>query len=88
MEYLSDYEKLLFQNYSILSAYPCKANAEYRAVGPTCVATCVNPKPKTCNGVSGEGCYCKAGYLLDDQKCVQKTACGCLDQLGHYYPVN
>lgn len=60
----------------------------YKASGPGCPATCLDPKAEdTCTLEPQEGCFCKAGYLLSDGACVPKTQCGCQTKNGDYYPV-
>nr|XP_034323367.1 zonadhesin isoform X3 [Crassostrea gigas] len=67
----------------------CKdRNSVYKATGPGCPATCLDPKSEdTCTLEPQEGCFCKAGYLLSDGACVPKTQCGCQTKNGDYYPV-
>ncbi|XP_078313062.1 zonadhesin-like isoform X2 [Crassostrea virginica] len=63
-------------------------NSEYRASGPGCPATCLDPKAEdSCMLEPQEGCFCKRGYLLSDGACVPKTQCGCRTKNGDYYPV-
>ena len=86
---------LLIQQTAIMSelifsiALKCPdRNSEYRASGPGCPATCLDPKAEdSCTLEPQEGCFCKRGYLLSDGACVPKTQCGCRTKNGDYYPV-
>ena len=61
---------------------------EYRAEGPACPASCMEPKgPAKCALRPREGCFCKKGFVLSDDKCVREAQCGCKDGEGEYYPV-
>ncbi|XP_061173301.1 zonadhesin-like [Saccostrea echinata] len=63
-------------------------NSEYKASGPGCPATCLNPNAEdTCELEPQEGCFCKAGYLMSDGACVPQKLCGCKTKAGDYYPV-
>ncbi|XP_028419520.1 zonadhesin, like [Perca flavescens] len=67
----------------------CPPNSSYSL----CVSSC----PETCLGVSGppgcedlcvEGCECKPGFILSNDKCVSLKDCGCVDPSGSYHPVD
>lgn len=55
----------------------CGADEEYRTCGSACVPTCAVPLPKPwCTRQCAVGCYCKEGYLRNDQNvCVQAKKC-------------
>jgi hypothetical protein len=64
-------------------AYPpemtqCKDNEFFMPCGSACAPTCANPHPgPMCTRQCVVGCFCKAGYLKNDQGvCVQAETCG------------
>ncbi|KAH0505777.1 Zonadhesin [Microtus ochrogaster] len=61
----------------------CPANSLYTGCLPSCLPSCSNPNGH-CEGVSPkdpstckEGCVCRPGYLLSEDKCVPRNQCGC-----------
>lgn len=57
-------------------------------MGPGCPSTCLDPNaPSTCTVEGREGCFCKEGFVLSDNKCIKLHECGCKDRNGDYYPV-
>lgn len=63
-------------------------NAEYRASGPGCPATCLDPNAEdTCTLEPTEGCFCKDGFVMSDGACVPQAQCGCRNKKGDYFPV-
>ncbi|KAK3093998.1 hypothetical protein FSP39_022729 [Pinctada imbricata] len=62
-------------------------NMEYLSAGFACPATCLEPKPTSCDLEPTEGCFCKKGFVMSDGKCVRQTECGCTDKNGEYYPI-
>ncbi|KAK3105270.1 hypothetical protein FSP39_021390 [Pinctada imbricata] len=66
---------------------PCGKNQVYRYETSACPSTCVDPEaPDTCELPDVEGCECREGYALSDDKCVRLSKCGCFSD-GKYYPV-
>jgi hypothetical protein len=73
----------------ILLALPCGANMVYDSEMSGCPASCVDlNSEKTCDQPSTEGCRCKDGFVLSDNKCVPKSQCGCKGSDSKYYPVS
>nr|XP_048289896.1 zonadhesin isoform X4 [Myodes glareolus] len=72
----------------ITSALKCPAHSLYTSCLPSCLPTCSDPEglcqgssprvPSTCK----EGCFCRSGYVLHDDKCVLRIHCGCKDGRG------
>ena len=61
----------------------------YMISGPGCPSTCVDPSaPTKCILASREGCFCKKGFVLSDNKCIKQEECGCRDSDGDYFPVS
>jgi len=68
---------------NMLFAYPpelsqCKENEIFLPCGSACPPTCANPSTeKKCTKQCVVGCFCKPGYLKNDQGvCVASTNCG------------
>jgi len=55
----------------------CGENEEYHTCGSACIPTCAMPLPKPwCTRQCSVGCYCKEGYLRNEQNiCVPATKC-------------
>jgi len=55
----------------------CGDDEEYRTCGSACVPTCAMPLPRPwCTRRCSVGCYCKEGYLRDEQNvCIPATKC-------------
>ncbi|XP_052075053.1 IgGFc-binding protein-like isoform X1 [Mytilus californianus] len=67
----------------------CEDNMEYSSAGSGCPATCVDlHAPKTCKLPPSEGCQCKKGFVLSDNKCIPIAQCGCRLPTGEYYPID
>ncbi|CAC5361395.1 unnamed protein product [Mytilus coruscus] len=67
----------------------CDDNMEYSSAVSGCPATCVDlHAPKTCKLPPSEGCQCKKGFVLSDNKCIPIAQCGCRLPTGEYYPIN
>jgi hypothetical protein len=57
--------------------------------GTGCPATCTDPTaPSKCTIEAREGCFCKPGFVLSDDKCIKQEECGCKDSNGDYFPVS
>lgn len=62
---------------------------EYNSAISGCPATCIDEDaPKYCIMAISEGCQCKKGFVLSDDKCIPKEQCGCRGPGGEYYPVS
>ena len=72
------------------TAFICAENEEVRDCGNTSQVTCydllTNTPPQIEESLCQRGCYCKDGFVLDNDKCVAEEQCGCLDN-GDYYEV-
>ncbi|XP_056020701.1 zonadhesin-like isoform X2 [Ostrea edulis] len=67
---------------------PCGENMVYDSEMSGCPASCVDPdSEKDCDQPSTEGCRCKDGFVLSDNKCVSKSKCGCKGADSKYYPL-
>lgn len=61
---------------------------EYSSSVSGCPATCVDPNAEAlCLSPNTEGCKCKHGFVLSNDKCVRKSQCGCVGPNRQYYPV-
>ncbi|KAM3920370.1 IgGFc-binding protein-like [Leptodactylus fuscus] len=73
----------------LLSGCPmqCPVNSEYKLCAQACPATCNDDAtPSICSESCVESCQCRAGYVLDEGKCIPKSACGCVYQGKLYSP--
>ena len=72
------------------SAMHCGENMEYLPVGPAYQKTCMDILNNTISDnrtdESAEGCFCKAGFVLEEDRCIHEDKCGCLFE-GEYFPV-
>ena len=63
---------------------------EYLPTGPANQKTCMDFLNNTISDnrtdESAEGCFCKAGFVLDEDRCIHEEECGCLFE-GEYFPV-
>ena len=64
---------------------PCNEGMEYKSCGNPCQASCSLETP-ACVQRCVEGCFCKAGLVLDGDRCVRPVQCGC-EMDGLYYHV-
>ena len=63
--------------------------AVYERLGSACPATCSNPNaPNECTLPDTEVCSCPSGKLMDGNKCIDSTECGCTDSTGLMHQVN
>ncbi|NP_001100604.2 zonadhesin precursor [Rattus norvegicus] len=70
----------------------CPAHSHYTNCLPSCLPSCLDPDsrcegsghkvPATCK----EGCICQPDYVLNNDKCVLKSQCGCRDGKGVFTP--
>ncbi|XP_051018087.1 LOW QUALITY PROTEIN: zonadhesin [Acomys russatus] len=70
----------------------CPAHSLYTSCLPSCLPSCSDPEglcmgtsrnaPFTCK----EGCVCQSGYVLNSDKCMLRTQCGCKDAQGVLIP--
>ncbi|EDM13267.1 zonadhesin (predicted), isoform CRA_a [Rattus norvegicus] len=73
-------------------ALECPAHSHYTNCLPSCLPSCLDPDsrcegsghkvPATCK----EGCICQPDYVLNNDKCVLKSQCGCRDGKGVFTP--
>uniref|UniRef100_K7FKH3 Fc fragment of IgG binding protein n=1 Tax=Pelodiscus sinensis TaxID=13735 RepID=K7FKH3_PELSI len=57
---------------------PCPENSQYNACGSACPATCNDRvAPKNCSLPCVETCQCHEGFVLDAERCILQTGCGC-----------
>lgn len=63
---------------NLLSARPCTGeNEEWNDCGSACEKTCENKDLKiACLDVCKPGCFCKAGFVKKNGKCVKPEECG------------
>ncbi|XP_060951875.1 zonadhesin, like [Limanda limanda] len=67
----------------------CPPNSSYSLCVSSCPETCLGVVgPPGCEGVCVEGCQCKPGFILSNDKCVALKDCGCVDTSGTYHPVD
>jgi len=61
----------------------CGADEEYRTCGSSCIPTCAMPLPKPwCTRRCAVGCYCKEGYLRNEQNvCVPAAKCKSIEMV-------
>ncbi|XP_070767732.1 IgGFc-binding protein-like [Enoplosus armatus] len=56
----------------------CAANSMYSVAAPGCPISCNSmSSPAKCKTPPSEGCACKPGYLLSQDRCVHLADCGC-----------
>ncbi|MBZ3884699.1 Zonadhesin [Sciurus carolinensis] len=69
----------------------CPAHSSYSNCLPTCPTSCSNPEGRCKNGrrpsTCAEGCLCRSGYVMNGNKCVSKSSCGCKDAQGGTIPM-
>ncbi|GIZ02054.1 hypothetical protein CEXT_77441 [Caerostris extrusa] len=54
----------------------CRTNAQFSMCQPPCRPTCQNPSPALCNEPCVSGCFCKPGFVEEeDGKCVPYNNC-------------
>uniref|UniRef100_A0A8C9YIA8 TIL domain-containing protein n=1 Tax=Sander lucioperca TaxID=283035 RepID=A0A8C9YIA8_SANLU len=72
-----------------LTALACPPNSSYSLCVSSCPETCLGVSgPPGCEDVCVEGCECKPGFILSNDKCVSLKDCGCVDPSGSYHPVS
>jgi hypothetical protein len=64
-------------NAPVVDPPKCGVDEEYRTCGSACIPTCAMPLPKPwCTRHCSVGCYCKEGYLRNEQNvCIPATKC-------------
>ncbi|XP_075763606.1 IgGFc-binding protein-like [Pelodiscus sinensis] len=63
----------------------CPAKNYFDFCGPACPATCANlSAPLLCTKPCVAGCFCREGYVLDEERCVPVSRCGCTLE-GRYH---
>ncbi|XP_045398111.1 zonadhesin [Lemur catta] len=68
----------------------CPAHSSYTNCLPSCSPSCWD-LDGLCEGVRvpstcAEGCICQPDYVLNDDKCVSRSQCGCKDAQGDFIP--
>nr|XP_040032004.1 alpha-tectorin-like [Gasterosteus aculeatus aculeatus] len=62
----------------------CPQNSHPEVCGSSCPSTCPSLSfPFVCDTVCQDGCQCDDGFVIDGNRCVRPTACGCYHQ-GRY----
>ncbi|XP_058052422.1 IgGFc-binding protein-like isoform X2 [Ahaetulla prasina] len=65
--------------------FSCLPNSHYELCGNGCPSTCHNlASSNSCDAPCVEGCICDSGFVLNGDKCVPVTECGCVHE-GRYY---
>uniref|UniRef100_A0A8D0D0Q2 TIL domain-containing protein n=1 Tax=Sander lucioperca TaxID=283035 RepID=A0A8D0D0Q2_SANLU len=78
-----------FLNLTGCFALACPPNSSYSLCVSSCPETCLGVSgPPGCEDVCVEGCECKPGFILSNDKCVSLKDCGCVDPSGSYHPVS
>ncbi|GIY11692.1 zonadhesin [Caerostris darwini] len=65
----------------------CRTNAQFSMCQPPCRPTCQNPSPAPCNEPCVSGCFCKPGFVEDeDGTCVPYNNCkkNCGQDMQYY----
>lgn len=54
----------------------CPVNANYDKCGPSCQRKCLSDGCQN-DGLCHEGCFCRLGYVLDDEerRCIKQSEC-------------
>nr|XP_023965272.2 IgGFc-binding protein-like [Chrysemys picta bellii] len=56
----------------------CPANTYFDFCGPPCPASCISLNSSIqCTKPCVAGCFCREGYVLDAERCVPVSQCGC-----------
>ncbi|XP_039259400.2 IgGFc-binding protein-like isoform X1 [Styela clava] len=72
----------------------CPTNSHFESCMTECQLTCSDQDATKCkaNTFMGDecvpGCQCDDGFVLDGERCVNATDCGCVSNEGEYYPNN
>ncbi|KAM3923462.1 venom serine protease inhibitor-like [Leptodactylus fuscus] len=53
----------------------CGPNKEFKECGPSCPPNCTHPNGTACNKMCNPGCFCKEGYVLLGDSCIEKEKC-------------
>ncbi|XP_030044013.1 zonadhesin [Microcaecilia unicolor] len=64
----------------------CPPNSHYEPCASACPATCLNPRPHSCDRPCVEGCQCDPGFVQSGEQCVRKEQCGCTFNGQYYQP--
>ncbi|XP_078389852.1 IgGFc-binding protein-like [Cetorhinus maximus] len=64
----------------------CPANSHYQPCASACPATCLDPRPPTCDLPCAEGCRCDRGFVQSGAQCVSRDQCGCAFNGSNYQP--
>nr|XP_044998774.1 LOW QUALITY PROTEIN: zonadhesin [Jaculus jaculus] len=77
---------------SMFCSKECPAHTSYTSCLPFCLPSCSNLDGR-CEGTSTkvpfvcvEGCICHPGYVLNEDKCIPRSQCGCKDDQGTFIP--
>ncbi|XP_078524644.1 IgGFc-binding protein-like [Lissotriton helveticus] len=63
----------------------CPPNSHYNACAPACPPRCDAPE-NNCSLPCQPGCVCDPGFLLQGEKCVPLSQCGCFYNSTYYEP--
>uniref|UniRef100_A0A3B3IP88 Uncharacterized protein n=1 Tax=Oryzias latipes TaxID=8090 RepID=A0A3B3IP88_ORYLA len=66
-------------------AATCPSNSHSEVCGTSCPSTCPSLSfPFSCDTPCQDGCQCNDGFVLNGNRCVPPTSCGCYHQ-GRYW---
>ena len=76
-------------NFVPIVAIRCPGELVYQVCGSACPATCLEPAgEENCPESCMERCGCPEGLVLEGDRCIQASECGCTLEDGFYLPVS
>ena len=76
-------------NFVPIVAIQCPGELVYQVCGSACPATCLEPAgDENCPESCTERCGCPEGLVLEGDRCIQASECGCTLEDGFYLPVS